>query len=261
MSRKLLLLELTQGVTQFDPCRGETWILDALHRCLACQYFFFRIKCVNDKPIDPIEKVSKWQAQSKDSTTSTLNHHGASSCYGSLPTSPSPPSIADKTATTVASASGTGQPLSPPAEFDSGYPGSDRSIKFYSLKGISPALSAKSGDHQKSLSQRFLFNLQEEEKSPSAKENCDLTKSVRETPTVKYPDSDSSSSSLPSDFQPLASSEKKSDVVHVENQSKSKPSLLKPPNLHRTYLHTVTDLSSVCDIKHALLSSCDSNYL
>ena len=167
--------------------------------------------------VDPIEKVEKWRLEE----VGKQNHNitTTSSCYGSLPTSPSPPT--GQPAKKVSSV-----PTSPPAEFDSGYPGSDRSLKFYSLRGVSPAATATNSAKSKNGA-RFLFNLEEEDRSQNNNANDD--------------DGESSSSSLPSDFQPSKTS---SERKPQQQQQQPEPQLLKPPNLHRTYLHSVTDLSS-----------------
>ena len=173
-------------------------------------------KCVDI--VDPIEKVEKWKLESQNNNEEDKpqNVTTTSSCYGSLPTSPSPPSAGVKPKA----------PHSPPAEFDSGYPGSDRSgFKFYSLRGLSPG-----NNSQAKSNQRFLFNLEEEDRSQHSK--------------GLHPEEDASdSSSLPSDFQPPQTSERRK-ASPQQQQQQQQQQLLKPPNLHRTYLHSVTDLSS-----------------
>ncbi len=188
------------------------------------------------KMVDPIEKVEKWQIEEEGvislEATRAPQNNANSSCYGSMPTSPSPPAViaSNIAAPTLSEETPNAEPYdkasSPPAaEFDSGYPGSDRSVRYFSLKGISPKGNAEK-------QQRFLFNLEEEERSQSLRPNSPMADST-------------GSSSLPSDFYPSVMAKKK---IHrrmdVESDCQKKALLRPPPALHRIHQHSVTDLSS-----------------
>jgi len=216
--------------------------------------------------LDPIEKVRKWNVEAKCRTkrTSGGGHH-TSSCYGSLPTSPSPPAEGEEEDKEDGMKT-TSKMISPaPGELDSGYPGSDRStVHYYSLKGLSPASHGQQG--QKRGDARQLFNLEEEERSHSQRsvrvepESATATLPVRAHGDLM---ASADSSSLPSDYAPSPSNGRTRSPRRrrVNNRARrlfpvsaaaaaaattEPPSsaTLKPPDAHRTYLHSVTDLSS-----------------
>ena len=246
--------------------------------------------------VDPIAKVENWRQEpnleeddeevvvssaANAGAVGVLTNGGVTSCYESLAhlttttaSSPSPPALLERGQTLIkgheqVTPSGDG-PNSPPAEFDSGYPGSDRSVAnsrrhYYSLKGMSPLASAKNANSSKESPlrtppNRSLFNLSEEDKSQQLL--CQKTSPTRPKKAGEKEGQESSSSSLPSDFQPLASSEHKLSAKVSKplpklmlNSSSNIPKSSSPmvkqgsnpapvANLLRVHVHSVTDLSS-----------------